>query len=439
MRCHFSVINYLLMKTIVITLWMSCFVLSPFVAQVGIGTTSPNSAAILDLTSANKGFLPPRVSLLNINDVTTISSPVAGLIVYNTASAGTSPNSVTPGFYFYSGTSWKRLIYSDPDATIDFNTSNPNTGSPTFSPNIPQSSYYIYISSVDYSQWTWNGTAYSIYVPSPSTEWYINNTTTDAGSNKSSMIARPGYVTIGASAALNTNSPLNVISATSGAYTSVGSFYAPSNAIAGNYTQLNFGAINTVGNNAEWRFLYQGNNNSTNRLDFGFSGYVSPVISYLLNGNVGIGNGSPSYRLDVNGKGRFTDTLFGVKARFSALPTGVATNSLVSIDGVGNLTKRSLNATINSQTAAYTVSANDIGSVIIINSASTTVVTVPSTLASGFFCQIIQKGTGQVSVVGASGVTINSALGLKTRTQNSSIGLLMETSAIGYLSGDSSF
>jgi hypothetical protein len=36
-------------------------------AQVGIGTTSPNISAQLDVTSTTKGFLPPRVALTATN------------------------------------------------------------------------------------------------------------------------------------------------------------------------------------------------------------------------------------------------------------------------------------------------------------------------------------------------------------------------------------
>jgi hypothetical protein len=78
-------------------------------AQVGIGTTSPNGSAQLDVTSNNKGFLPPRVALIATNAASPITSPVAGLLVYNTATAGTSPNNVTPGFYYYNGSTWVRL------------------------------------------------------------------------------------------------------------------------------------------------------------------------------------------------------------------------------------------------------------------------------------------------------------------------------------------
>lgn len=86
-------------------------------AQVGIGTATPNASAQLDVFSNSKGFLPPRVALQGTNDAQltspstpTIASPVTGLLVYNTAPAGSGATAVTPGFYYYSGSAWVRLI-----------------------------------------------------------------------------------------------------------------------------------------------------------------------------------------------------------------------------------------------------------------------------------------------------------------------------------------
>ena len=50
-------------------------------AQVGIGTTTPNASAILDITSTSKGLLPPRMNTIQRNAIT---SPAEGLVVYNT-------------------------------------------------------------------------------------------------------------------------------------------------------------------------------------------------------------------------------------------------------------------------------------------------------------------------------------------------------------------
>lgn len=74
-------------------------------AQVGIGTTTPAASAMLDVTSSNKGFLPPRVALTGTTDVSTISSPATGLLVYNLGSGGLA----TPGYYYWNGSAWTAL------------------------------------------------------------------------------------------------------------------------------------------------------------------------------------------------------------------------------------------------------------------------------------------------------------------------------------------
>ncbi|GAB3570531.1 hypothetical protein GCM10027578_26880 [Spirosoma luteolum] len=59
-------------------------------AQVGIGTTTPDASAQLEIKAANKGLLIPRV-----NSTSDVSSPANGLLVYQTG--GTS------GFYYNNG------------------------------------------------------------------------------------------------------------------------------------------------------------------------------------------------------------------------------------------------------------------------------------------------------------------------------------------------
>ena len=82
------------------------------IAQTGIGTTTPNASAKLDVNSSDKGFLPPRVALTAANVFTPItgtSSSAAGLLVYNTATAGTIPNNVVPGYYYWNGSAWVQI------------------------------------------------------------------------------------------------------------------------------------------------------------------------------------------------------------------------------------------------------------------------------------------------------------------------------------------
>lgn len=78
--------------------------------QTGIGTTTPHASAKLDVSATNKGFLPPRIALLSTTDVATITSPATGLVVYNTNTAGNSPNAVVPGYYYWDGSKWNGLV-----------------------------------------------------------------------------------------------------------------------------------------------------------------------------------------------------------------------------------------------------------------------------------------------------------------------------------------
>jgi uncharacterized protein (TIGR02145 family) len=54
-------------------------------AQVGIGTTSPNASAQLDVSSTTKGFLPPRMTTVQRD---AISNPATGLVIFNTTTNG---------------------------------------------------------------------------------------------------------------------------------------------------------------------------------------------------------------------------------------------------------------------------------------------------------------------------------------------------------------
>ena len=93
-------------------------------SQTGIGTTTPHASAKLEVAATNKGFLPPRVTLSGTNDISTITSPATGLVVFNTATAGTTPNNVLPGYYFYDGTKWNQLV--DQSSLNSFSGFNPN-------------------------------------------------------------------------------------------------------------------------------------------------------------------------------------------------------------------------------------------------------------------------------------------------------------------------
>ena len=76
--------------------------------NIGINTTgaTPDASAMLDIVSSSKGLLIPRVALTATNAAGPITSPTTSLLVYNTATAGTTPNNVSPGYYFWNGSAW---------------------------------------------------------------------------------------------------------------------------------------------------------------------------------------------------------------------------------------------------------------------------------------------------------------------------------------------
>ena len=102
-------------------------------AQVGIGTSTPDASAALDLTSTTGGLLLPRMT---DTERQAISIPVAGLMVYVTDLNGGS-------FMFYDGNSWSAFISNlvpdaptigtataaDSGATVSFIAPSSNGGS----------------------------------------------------------------------------------------------------------------------------------------------------------------------------------------------------------------------------------------------------------------------------------------------------------------------
>ena len=149
------------------------------------------------------------------------------------------------------------------------------------------------------------------------------------------------------------------------------------------------------------------------------------------NGNIGIGDFSataPAAQLHTTGS-----------VRLAGAGTPGAGKVLTS-DASGNATWQpgALVTTVSNKTTNFSIASTDNGNVIVVDSATTVIVTIPSTLPAGFYCQIIQQGAGQVNVIG-SGVTVTSALGTFSRTMGSSIGIMLTSSTTAFLSGDTSF
>jgi hypothetical protein len=80
----------------IIALWVTLFSFSTS-AQVGIGTTNPDTSSMLDIQSTTTGVLIPRMTTAQR---TAISSPANGLLVFDTD---------TQSFWFYDVSTWREL------------------------------------------------------------------------------------------------------------------------------------------------------------------------------------------------------------------------------------------------------------------------------------------------------------------------------------------
>jgi len=84
-------------------------------AQVGIGTTTPDSSSMLEIDATDRGVLVPRVAIANLNTAAPVTAPIESLLVYNTTVA------TGVGFHYWDGAKWAPLSASaanDGDWTV---------------------------------------------------------------------------------------------------------------------------------------------------------------------------------------------------------------------------------------------------------------------------------------------------------------------------------
>jgi len=103
--------------------------------SVGIGTASPLASAILDITSTSKGFLAPRMTEAQRN---AISSPAAGLLIYNT-----DDNE----YNVYNGSSWVAVGSGGEGVTWPLLAPDGSASAPSFSFSNASSSGFYHLGS----------------------------------------------------------------------------------------------------------------------------------------------------------------------------------------------------------------------------------------------------------------------------------------------------
>ncbi len=81
-------------------------------AQVKVGNNpgTINPGSVLEMEATDKGMLMPRVALTATNTWGLAGTPAAGMVVYNTAAAGTGTTAVLANtMYLWNGTAWNRV------------------------------------------------------------------------------------------------------------------------------------------------------------------------------------------------------------------------------------------------------------------------------------------------------------------------------------------
>ena len=287
-------------------------------AQTGIGTTTPNASAKLDVYSTNKGFLPPRVTLTSVTDATTIATPAEGLLVYNLGSVG-----LQAGYYYWNGANWSTIataalagnavvasdlvkLYSEGYSTASGKIAHANG----YSFTVPVSGRFLFdFSSSGYL----NQSAMTITFK---VRQGVNDLATDAftNANNNVHVVFTGMIEVNLQAGITYNiQVLSTGSRDAGDYDRV--FYKM---VAGNLPVNQHQAATNIQLNSN--YLSNDGGNEGIRVD--------------NLGNVGIGNNSPTTTLDVTGTGKFSSSIINSGNRTYLGKDGASMHWLATLDAV---------------------------------------------------------------------------------------------------------
>jgi hypothetical protein len=213
-----------------------------------------------------------------------------------------------------------------PSTIVYFDKATPTEVGVVFTPNTPATTDVLYVSSVDASTWIWDGLDYITYAPTTaSTEWYLNGTTIDAGSNKTASIQRSGAIYV------NVDSYFNDIRIGKGSgnissNTIVGDKALISNSTGSQIVAIGYGALqnNTASYNTAvgWSALTSNTTGSNNIA----IGKESLYLNTTASNNTGVGN--QTLLNNVTGSNNTTLGYQGLYYNTGSFNTAVGSSSL---------------------------------------------------------------------------------------------------------------
>lgn len=209
---------------------------------------------------------------------------------------------------------------TSPEEIIYFDSIDPNLIGTIFDPDVQLDSNMLYVSIINSSTWTSNGVSYQTYTGTtmPTTPFYLDGTSVDAGGNKTATIQRVGGVHIGTGITNvnyafqidNKDALINGITVGRGGgnylrNTALGYRALSANTITG--VAPNRGSNVAVGYLSLYKSIGEynvsiGDNSGANLIDGGANVFVGKSAAITLTGgtgNVNVGNQSMYY--NVNG------------------------------------------------------------------------------------------------------------------------------------------
>ena len=335
------------MRKLGILLMGICFGASAL-AQVAIGTSTPDASAKFQIDATDKGFLAPRVALTSLTDNTTIASPATGLMVYCNGTGG-----LEAGFYYWNGSSWTKMSQVSNNQDLGYVVGWPSNATPP--------GYLLPLSGgtynwADYPEFqTFNGTYASQFIASSTATTFtlkdINSTgrflrggstagTDQAGSTKLPVIP---FAISTAGAHVHSVDPPSTSSSTDGAHTHIynDAFFAENQGAAGN-NNYGTGSGSDWDNNFYWRTASNTTSSTASNLNTSSSGSHSHTTDIAAFNSAS--NGDHTHTIsggDAETRPINTSIVWCIKVK----PTAAAGN--ITINNVSGITSGSNGLTAN--------------------------------------------------------------------------------------------
>jgi hypothetical protein len=166
-----------------------------------------------------------------------------------------------------------------------------------------------------------------------------------------------------------------------------------------------------------------------------YTGTYSGGTPYAV-GDLSLFNGQLFYRKNSNG-GNVGDTPFEGSTFWDLLAAKGDEGDMGQTGPPGDTGPQPSLMVAGNAATAITLSDSDNNTVVRCTAATAITLTIPSTLAAGFSCMVIQAGAGQVTVTAGAGTTLNSFGGLvKTAGLHAPASIIQIAAATYNLSGN---